>query len=279
MAGIVVTAQEYLQDPAAVESRGHFRLRFLAEGDSWMDKSSVLGASLPHYLVQELDRRHVSALIINLSHGGDTLRRMTDVMQGSLAWWLRQFRYDALLFSAGGNDLIDACLDPDAGQGVLRDLRYSSPAQQAQECVNQAALTRLLDGYLAFNFSTIYTAMRSSLNASTPIFLNAYDTPTARNAPVARGIGPWLYAAYRKNHIPEPLWPALTALLFEALQNCIQQWCTGKALVHCVPTTGVLQPASSTALGSSGDWANEIHPNARGWKKLAPIWADAILTD
>ena len=35
-------------------------------------------------------------------------------------------------------------------------------------------------------------------------------------------------------------------------------------------------PAAAGTTGSSGDWANEIHPNAAGWKKLAKVWATAL---
>jgi hypothetical protein len=38
---------------------------------------------------------------------------------------------------------------------------------------------------------------------------------------------------------------------------------------HIVDTQGTLTPASPEDLASRGDWADEIHPSARGWRKLA----------
>ncbi|WP_169458031.1 hypothetical protein [Ottowia thiooxydans] len=203
------------------------------------------------------------------------MRRITDVMQGEFAWWLREFAYTGILFSAGGNDFIDAALDPGPGQGVLRNMSGLPLPTDGYDCVNHQAVAALIDEYLNPNFDTIYKAVRSSSrNASTPIFLNSYDTPTARNAPALRGIsGPWLYAAYQKNHIHERLWPSLTEGLFKEIQRTIQGWCIGRIGVYAVPTTGILTPAKPGTSGSREDWANEIHPNKSGWKKQSRIWA------
>lgn len=275
MAAVVATATDYLHDPSGIEGQGPFRWRLLAEGDSWLDRSTPLAGSLPQFLARELDRRGQSTLIIHLAHSGDTLRHITSTLNGPLAWWLEQFTYDAILLSAGGNDLIDAALDPPAGQGIVRNMAGRPTPVDAQDCLRQAAL-QLLDSYLSFNFGTLYQAIRSGRNARTPVLLNGYDTPTARNAPAAPGMGPWLYRAYRKNQVPPVLWPALTALLFQSLRQTMDDWCTGRKALYVVPTTGVLRPAPPDSTGSSGDWANEIHPNAAGWKKLAVVWADTL---
>jgi hypothetical protein len=109
-----------------------------------------------------------------------------------------------------------------------------------------------------------------------PIFLNLYDTPVARNAPAFPGGRAWLYEAYRKNAIPPQLWPDLTGAIFAEVQSAVAGWASGRADLHCVPTTGTLVAADPAATGSSGDWLNEIHPNAAGWEKLAGVWQNAI---
>src|SRR5262249_48252939 len=156
-------------------------------------------------------------LIINISTAGDTLRHITDMMGGELTWWLGQDNFNALLFSAGGNDFIDAARKPPPGQGLLRDMRGQPLPPSGADCVDEGALDTLVNAYLNPNFDTIYRAVRnSSRNARTPILLNCYDTPVARNAPAAPGKGPWLYTAYGKNGIDASLWPALTARVFGA---------------------------------------------------------------
>ena len=277
MPSIAVTGQRYLVKPDLVDKKGPFQIRILAEGDSWMDRSGPVAASLPDYLAREFDRVGVCALIINISTAGHTLRRITDTMGGEFSWWLRQFRYDAIVFSAGGNDFIDAARDPAPGLGLLKDMAGQPSPSNGYECVRAEAVKALRDGYLASNFDTIYRRVRSdALNAQVPLFLNCYDTPTARNAKAADGVGPWLYTAYRKNHIAQALWPSLTAGIFNAVRTSVEAWCSGRTGVYAVPTCGRLTPAAPQSTGRSGDWQNEIHPSASGWRKLAPAWVSAM---
>jgi hypothetical protein len=279
MPSITVTGQEYLQNALGVEEHGPFTYRFLAEGDSWMDRSTLMMGSLPQFLGAEMDKQRHSALVINISTAGDTLRRITDTMQGEFAWWLRQFRYDGILFSAGGNDFIDAARDPGPGQGLLRNMEGRRPPTDGYRCVNQQAVTTLVERYMNPNFNAIYQTIRGDpQNKSTPIFLNSYDIPTVRDAPAMPGVGPWLYAAYQKNHIAPALWPSLTAGIFKDIRAMVNGWCNGRKAIHAVPTSGVLTPARQGTSGSDGDWANEIHPNKSGWKKLASVWASELLT-
>ncbi|WHZ12378.1 MAG: hypothetical protein OJF60_002819 [Burkholderiaceae bacterium] len=279
MRSLAVTGRQYLQRTTDVESWGPFRYRFLAEGDSWMDRSSPLIAALPDFLAQEMNRRGEAVLIINIAAAGDTLRRIASVLQGEFGFWLGQFRYDAILLSVGGNDFIDAALDPDPGQGILRDMPGLPPPADGSACVAPQALATLVDGYLNPNFTVLYDAVRSgALNAATPLFLNCYDTPTARDAPAAPNVGPWLFTAYNKNGIAPELWPQLTAALFDDIEQTIAGWTTGRDAIFAVPTRGVLTPAAPGTTDGSGDWANEIHPNRSGWRKLAAAWAADLLS-
>jgi len=277
MPSIAVTGKRYLVKPESVDKNGPFHIRILAEGDSWMDRSGPVAGSLPDYLATAFDHVGVCALIINISTAGHTLRRITGTMDGEFSWWLRQFRYDGIVFSAGGNDFIDAARDPGPGLGLLKDMAGQPSPTDGYECVRAEAVKALRDQYLATNFESIYRRVRSdTLNAQVPLFLNCYDTPTARNAKAADGVGPWLYSAYRKNHIAQPLWPSLTAGIFNDVRACVEGWCTDRIGVHAVPTCGRLTPASPQSKGSSGDWQNEIHPSASGWRKQAPAWISAM---
>lgn len=277
MASIAVFGHEYLRQPDKFEDMGPFDHRFLAEGDSWMDRSALAQFSLPYYLAMELNARGRSVMILNVARSGDTLRRITDIMQGEFMWWLRQFDYDGILFSAGGNDFIDAARDPAVGLGLLRDMAGQPLPADGHDCVNPAALSALVKDYLDPNFDKLVAAVRAGAkNAATPLYLNCYDTPTARNAPAAPRVGPWLYAAYRKNAIDPTLWPSLTAGIFQDVAQTIAGWAPRNPGVSTVPTTGVLTPAAENSTGSDADWANEIHPNAAGWRKLAKVWANAL---
>lgn len=278
MTSVVITGNRYLTHPEQADKFGPFDKTFLAEGDSWMDASAAAQGSLPFYLAEEFNKRGKTYLIINISTAGQTLQRIAETMSGDYVWWLAQQRFDAVLLSAGGNDFIDAARDPAPGQGLLRDLQGQPLPADGSACIRPDALHQLVNDYLAPNFAAMVDALRASpKNAGTPLLLNGYDTPVARDAPAIPGlVGPWLYAAYRKNHIDPSLWPSLTQALFVAISATVAGWAAGHGGVELMPTTGLLTPAAPGSTGSSGDWKNEIHPNASGWRKQARIWADRL---
>lgn len=256
-----------------------FKYRILAEGDSWMDRSAMFHTSLLQKLAPKMDAAGDDVLIINLARFGDTMRRMGDCADAEFRLWITTdfgWKFDAIFLSAAGNDFIDAARDPDPGRGILKNLAGAPVPVQGRDCLDRNAVDRLVNDYLAPGFSALYDEVQSSRHAGVPIFLNLYDTPVARNAPAFPGGRSWLYEAYLKNNIPPHLWPDLTGGIFDDVQRAISGWAVGRSDLHCVPTTGTLVAADPSATGSSGDWLNEIHPNASGWEKLAGVWQKAI---
>ena len=257
----------------------HFKYRFLVEGDSWMDRSSPTKPSLLQQLVPEFDAQKEDALFINLSHFGDTMRRIRDCMGHEFKLWLKtQFRwkFHAILLSVGGNDFIDAARDTDPGQGILKNLAGQPVPPSGHDCVRRDAVADLVNQWLDPSFRDLYNLVQGSQYTDIPIFLNGYDTPTARNAPASSGGRTWLFEAYNKNKIPEPLWPDLTGSIFKDIETTVAGWTVGRPNVHLVPTVNTLIPAAASSPGSDQDWLNEIHPNRTGWGKLAPVWHRAI---
>lgn len=256
-----------------------FKYRILAEGDSWIDRSAMFHTSLLQKLAPKMDAAGDDVLIINLARFGETMRRMGDCADGEFRQWINtafDWKFDAVLLSAGGNDFIDAARDPDAGRGILKNLAGVPLSPLGRDCLDRNAVSRLVTGYLAPGFAALYDEVQASRHAGLPIFLNLYDTPVARNAPAFPGGRSWLYEAYEKNGIPPHLWRDLTSAIFEEVQAAISGWTTGRSGLHCVQTNGTLVAADPDAPGDSGDWLNEIHPNASGWGKLAAIWQKAI---
>lgn len=279
MSSLVIYANEFdghLNNGLAPES---FKYRILVEGDSWMDRSAMFHTSLLQKLAPKMDAAGDEVLIINLSRFGDTMRRMGDCADGEFRLWITTafaWKFDALLLSAGGNDFIDAARDPDAGRGILKNLSGAPMPARGRDCLDRAAVATLVDAYLAPSFAALYAEVQASRHAGVPIFLNLYDTPVARDAPAFPGGRSWLHEAYVKNGIPPKLWPDLTGAIFADVQRAVRGWAAGRADLHCVPTTGTLVAADPDARGSSGDWLNEIHPNAAGWEKLAGVWQQTI---
>ncbi len=279
MASLVIYGNEFDGQLENGLSPEFFKYRFLAEGDSWMDRSAMFHTSLLQSLAPAMDAAGDEVLIINLAMYGDTMRRIGDCAGADFRLWVNtqfNWKFDAILLSAGGNDFIDAARDPGPGQGILSDLALSPMPAQGRDCLKPAAVAVLVNQYLNPSFSRLYQVLQSSRHANVPVFLNNYATPMARNAPAFSGGRSWLFDAYTKNHIPSALWPDLTDAIFDRVQATIQGWTTGRGNLICVPTEGTLAAAAAGTTGSSGDWLNEIHPNASGWDKLAVVWQQAI---
>lgn len=257
-----------------------FKYRILVEGDSWMDRSAMVHTSLLQSLAPEMDDGGEAVLFINLAIFGDTMRRMGQKKRDFVQWVRTDFgwKFDAILLSAGGNDFIDAARDPAPGEGLLENLAGKPAPAQGRDCLRPAAVKDLVDQWLDPNFSMLYDAVQASRHQGIPIFLNSYDTPTARNAPAFQNGRAWLYESYVKNSIPPALWPDLTAELFGEVQAAVGGWATGRPNVHVVPTNGTLIPATPGTTGVDHDWQNEIHPNKGGWEKLATVWRASIKT-
>jgi hypothetical protein len=280
MSSLVIYGNEFDGHMENGLSPEFFKYRFLAEGDSWMDRSAAFHTSLLQQLVPEMDAGGDDVLIINIAIFGDTMRRIGEFATGDFAMWLKtafNWKFDAILLSAGGNDFIDAARDPDPGQGILKDLRAGTLPENGRQCLNREAVESLVTQYLNPNFKALYDVVQSSRHAGIPIFLNNYDTPTARNAPAFPNGRSWLYESFVKNGIPPSLWPDLTKSIFSDVQTTVAGWSASRGNVISVPTNDTLTPAIKDTVGSSGDWLNEIHPNESGWKKLAKVWRKAIL--
>lgn len=257
--------------------------RFLVEGDSWMDRSGVTEASLLEPLAQAFDAAGKRALLINLSRFGDTVRRMGDQAGFEFWQWLNTpfpWRFDGLLLSAGGNDVIDAARDPAPGTGLLKLTNPADNTLTEGDCFSSGAMDALVSTYMDPSFARLYGMVRFSRHHDLPIFLNLYDVPIPRPAPATPGGQAWLSFSLQKNGTPPHLWNALTDRIFIELESTVRGWANapGRHGIIVVPTVGTLVDAAPGSTGNSNDWLNEIHPNSQGWGKLAPVWLNAIRT-
>lgn len=178
-------------------------------------------------------------------------------------------RWDAILLSGGGNDLINA-----AGKIVLpKSDRPPHPGNAAEYC-NTAELDALLDdvqdGYRRI------AAMRDvpgGPSRGVPILAHTYDYATPRDAPAIFGsLGPWLYRAFTEQEIPPADWVALSDYLTDRLAERLLDLADGTRKIpdlHVVDTRRTLIRAALGHRGDSHDWQNEIHPNGGGYEKLA----------
>lgn len=260
--------------PGATCSWDDYERHYLAEGDSWFAPSNMLSPSFLYRFGSHvpLDR---STLIVNCAYPGDTLARMVDwsrnpnfprLLAGKNAGW----KWDGILLSAGGNDIIEAALSP---AGILRECATS--ASLGDFIANQAvaALEKNLRECFRY-FVGLRDTSEITGNRGIPIYYHTYGYPTARNAP-APVAGPWLNKAFRQKYIPGQYWDALSHALMNRLARILRNFSDLGDNLHLVDTLANvnLKPAGPDSAGSSGDWLNEIHLNNSGKDKVARYWA------
>lgn len=258
--------------------------RVLAEGDSW------LSIFLPRdgNLLSALRSRH-DVVVLDLSYPGDTLAEMAhgrqfELFERLIAHEHDGWAFDAILLNGGGNDLIIGGLER-----VLRKPARSRRKATARDWIDGKALDRLLGGIRACFRRFIRARSGSTLNGECPILTCSYDFVTPRNCGaqllgVTLG-GPWICPAMNelgiKNHA---LQRAITDTLLITYKTRLLEPLAADAAnnFHLADTQGTLVPAGPDDFESRGDWADEIHPSARGWKKLAGRIGgalDALLDD
>lgn len=237
-------------------------LQIFAEGDSWFDYPPFIfkGGVIPR-----LEDR-LGVPILNLAKAGDEVRFMLGVDERKiLEQQLRKGSpaggsWDVLLFSGGGNDIVD---NPMALW--VRDFR---PGANPSELIHQprydTALALVRAGYEDL------IALRDSLSPSTHLVFHAYDFAI----PDGRGIchlGPWLKPTFDLRKFP-----ANTNTSFEVVKEMLRQFAAmldalaqGRNDITFINGQGTLAPKRDS-------WHNELHPNQDGFEKFAGLFQQKL---
>jgi hypothetical protein len=256
----------------------------LAQGDSWFS----IGAIPPTLTTNVLDEIALAraTYIVNCAAPGRELKRMSDLvtsqsfmrlLSGDLAW-----RWNAILLSGGGNDLIAwaQSTKPDTAKRLfLKPQERPAGPLQPQQYLSE-------DGWESFEVQLIdafswFVAVRDAgRNKGVAVVFHDYDLPAPRPAPAGPGFGPWLCKAMAAYAIPQQDWNGVTEVLFRRLRNLLQELAAAHPNVTLVDTLGTLAPAANDSAGMTADWCNEIHPTRAGYVQLAKKWIpvlDALL--
>lgn len=251
----------------------------LAEGDSWFS----IGGFPPCNLLFPL-RFEKHALIVNCGDPGDTIKNMSDIahnanLKEALAW--DGHKWDLILLSGGGNDLIDS-----AESLLLKKSERKDDPATLEDYYNMEAVQNFTDDVQAsYRYIVDYRDGDNSKAHGVPILVHTYDYPTARNAPVrifGQGVqGPWLYHAFIEAEVPEQHWVAITDDLMNRLAEAIIALSKGENALpnfYVVETRNTLQRAAPCTQRNDHDWLNEIHPNSEGYTKLSKHYNTKIQT-
>ena len=180
--------------------------------------------------------------------------------------------YSALLVSGGGNDAVDwgLCLKRDC-----------TGLQTAEECLDEQKLAEKMTE-LGGWFLAIVNEVRSGCEAigrpRMDVFVHCYDYAPPNGEPARFppfGVpvqGPWLKPAMDAAKVDPndfELRQDIVRVLIDALADAFGEFDSPADKVHVVRSPGTLDPAT--------DWANELHPNGDGFRKLVHgPWSEAL---
>jgi hypothetical protein len=257
-----------------------FERLLYAEGDSWFDKFTPLPLSGTDLL--SAIRLPAFAGVVDVSHIGDLSREMVS------GWQRRQtramfdlFDFDAILLSAGGNDLKNVFASLFHEMADRRRRPATAPmapelAALARGSVDNAPFERVMEDIRAF------IALRDGADRErtrrAPLFLHGYDYLQPRDAPARLfagsrlGSGPWIYPALHDAGLSGTEMCETARRVIDQLNEHLRRLIASlpaDANVWLLNQRGLLTLAELGSTGASGDWMDEIHPTSAGFTKLA----------
>jgi hypothetical protein len=253
---------------AAPSASGKRSLRILAEGDSWFDYPLP-----PSFgVVYELEKL-LGYQIANMAHAGEQVRQMLGLaVRQEIVTRLSDatnVRYDAMLFSGGGNDLV--------GDPLATFLKNAPPALPPAQMLDDDALNSAI-AVLEAEYRQLIQ-IRDRYSAETRVFVNCYDFPPVTGKGVCFQ-GPWLKPsldyAYQQAGVVRPN-PSDESLVIREMLRRFRAMLVKIASDPQVKGFYVVE-TQGTLLAGDADWANELHPTAAGFQKIARIFQGALQT-
>jgi hypothetical protein len=243
-------------EPTAKGGESFAPLQIFAEGDSWFDYP------IPFFgggIIPRLEDR-LGVPILNLAKAGDEVRYMLGVEERAIL--TKQLTdgcpaggpWDVLLFSGGGNDIVD---NPMALW--IRDWDPAiPPASHILQARFDAALALVRAGYEDL------IAMRDNLSPTTQLILQAYDFAIPDGRGIC-GFGPWLQPTFDLRKFPTL---AARQAVVKAMLQQFAALLTSLAVhpkVTFINGQGTLAPQPSS-------WHNELHPTRASFDKFADLF-------
>jgi hypothetical protein len=243
-----------------------------AEGDSWFDKFTPLPFTdnnlLSHICVP------FSAKVIDCAMVGDVSRDMVRGWQRLRTKTILGFHgFDAIMLSAGGNNLKDVVADKlmaraqnGSARAIRMELRRASSYQDTIEEVMQDITA----------FIELRDTSSQPMTRAAPVLLHGYDyfQPRPAAAEVFSGVsglqrGPWLHPILKDAGFTDIEMRSLADAIVDELNRQMIALAASLANVHFIDQRGLLTPAAPLSTSATEHWLDEIHPNKAGFKHLA----------
>ena len=265
-------------------AEGSYERVLLCEGDSWFDIYTP--APLPEPNLLDALRTPRRALLVDISHIGDTAKQMaTDPEAANTLALLNEFKFDALLLSAGGNDLKNAFKEAFMRALVHARAKTVMPKEIEVMTATPSKADALFEEIVGYIVQWIGLRQKSMLNKTTPVVLHGYDYLQPRPAPARATVnglpvsGPWLYPILHEAGKSDEEMRAIAKDVIDTLNNWLVKLVKPLPGVHVLDTRNTLTLAEPGTKKASNDWMDEIHALPEGWAKLAAkAWNPKLAT-
>ncbi len=227
-------------------------LRVYVEGDSWFAFPGVFNrTSIPTWLVKFMGARFA---VYRVDNAGDTAaemlsgkqrRRLRDRLKNDNA------DFQLLLFSGGGNDVID---------DLKTIIRPNPGGIDASSFIDFDALRSTVDRVSAYHSEL--ARLRDRYRPNCQIVTHTYDIPFPDGRKIRKlGIrkGPWIKPALKG--IDEKFHRGIIRIVMDQFADGLVSTARREKKFTVVETRGTLTRRK--------DWADEIHPTSKGFKKIA----------
>ena len=243
-------------EPTAKGGGSFAPLQIFAEGDSWFDYPPFI---LHGGIVSRLEDR-LGVPILNLAEAGDEVRFMLGVKERAI---LNEHLtngcpaggpWDVLLFSGGGNDIVD---NPMALW--VKDWNPAMPpASHIQQPRFDAALALVRAGYEDL------IELRDKLSPTTHLVFQAYDFAIPDGRGIC-GFGPWLQPTFDLRKFPT------LAAGQAVVKAMLQQFAALLTSLTVHPKVTFIN-GQGTLAPQPNSWHNELHPTQAGFEKFADVF-------
>lgn len=224
----------------------------LAEGDSWFQ--------YPIWLKDVVDQLESDYTVLCLSAAGDELRSM--VAEAEYRDYLLrlsgQVSFRAMIFSAGGNDVV--------GPELKELLRQHDPALDAAGHIDGSRWAQKLGEILA-GYEAMIAAVHGIL-PSMPILIHGYDhaNPLPHQGFKVPPLDGWLGDPMRARSIPDgPLQLGIARVMIDGVNDALQTLAGGNRPGGRHPKVFFVDNRGAVA----GRWHDELHPLDSGFAEVA----------
>lgn len=237
----------------------------ITEGDSWFAFPGVL---LRMNVISHLQYTFKARMaFLRVSYHGDQLHDMLSGPQFRKLKRMLAHRagFRALLFSGGGNDIIQSMGD---------FIRLKGDCKRWQDCVVQDALDAKI-----LQLETLYHKLirtRDKFNPDCRIYTHTYDYSSVNGQPVKLGSlvlsNAWLEPVFLAHGITaKRTQRRIVKHVIDAFYHMLKRVETAyPERFVVIDTRGTLKP---------GDWMDEIHPSHEGFERIARKLAERLAQD